>query len=65
MDLACERFEFCAEVTAKAARMGEAIVEVPILYRPRHIKEGKKLRASDGWETIQTLLRYRRWKPRP
>jgi glycosyltransferase involved in cell wall biosynthesis len=63
MGLTCERFEFCAEVTAKAARLGEKIVEVPILYRPRHLKEGKKIRAKDGWETIQTLLRYRRWEP--
>lgn len=63
MDLACERFEFCAEVTAKAARMGERIVEVPILYHPRHLSEGKKIRAKDGWETLRTLYRYRRWKP--
>lgn len=63
MELACERFEFCAEVTAKAARLGEPIVEVPILYRPRHMSEGKKIRARDGWETLQTLWRYRRWHP--
>ncbi len=64
MDLVCERFEFCAEVTAKAARLGERIVEVPILYHPRHLSEGKKIRARDGWETLQTLWRYRRWRPR-
>jgi len=63
MELQCERFEFCAEVTAKAARLGEPIIEVPILYRPRHISEGKKIRARDGWETLQTLWRYRGWRP--
>lgn len=63
MDLQCERFEFCAEVTAKAARMKEPILEIPILYRPRHLDEGKKIRAIDGLETIQTLLRYVRWQP--
>jgi len=63
MDLECERFEFCAEVTAKAARMKERIVEIPIVYMPRNMKEGKKIRAKDGWETIVTLLRYRRWRP--
>jgi glycosyltransferase involved in cell wall biosynthesis len=63
MELECERFEFCAEVTAKAARLGEPIVEVPIIYRPRHLSDGKKIRAKDGWETIQTLYRYRSWKP--
>jgi glycosyltransferase involved in cell wall biosynthesis len=64
MDLECERFEFCAEVTAKAARMKERIVEIPILYHPRRIGEGKKIRAKDGIETIRTLLRYIRWRPR-
>ncbi|MBD3163276.1 MAG: glycosyltransferase [Candidatus Eisenbacteria bacterium] len=64
MDLQCERFEFCAEVTAKAARMGVEIVEIPVLYRPRHMGEGKKIRAKDGWETIRTFFRYLRWNPR-
>lgn len=63
MGLECERFEFCAEVTAKAARLRLPIHEIPIAYRPRHIDEGKKIRARDGWETIRTLLRHRRWKP--
>ncbi len=63
MDLRCERFEFCAEVTAKAARMKERIIEIPIIYRPRHMNEGKKIRARDGIETILTLWKYRRWKP--
>lgn len=64
MELECERFEFCAEVTAKAARMRERIVEIPIIYRPRHMDEGKKIRAKDGIETILTLWKYRRWRPR-
>lgn len=64
MALQCERFEFCAEVTAKAARLRVPIVEVPILYRPRHLKEGKKIRARDGLETILTLIRYLWWRPR-
>lgn len=64
MDLACERFEFCPEVTAKAARLGVSIPEVPILYRPRTMSAGKKIRARDGLEAITTLLRYRRWRPR-
>jgi len=64
MELECERFEFCAEVTAKAARLRERIVEIPILYHPRHMNEGKKIRAKDGVETILTLWKYRRWRPR-
>jgi glycosyltransferase involved in cell wall biosynthesis len=63
MDLQCERFEFCPEVTAKAARLGARITEVPISYAPRSISEGKKIRWTDGWEAVETLWRYRRWTP--
>jgi len=57
--LACRRFEFCPEVTAKARRLGFRIHEVPVSYNPRGIADGKKIRARDGWEALWTLLRYR------
>jgi dolichol-phosphate mannosyltransferase len=57
--LECQRFEFCPEVTAKLCRMGEKIAEVPISYTPRSAVEGKKIRHSDGWQAIWTLIRYR------
>lgn len=57
--LECHRFEFCPEVTAKLSRMGEKIAEVPISYHPRSAVEGKKIRHSDGWQAIWTLVRYR------
>lgn len=57
--LRCRRFEFCPEVTAKLCRMGEHIAEVPIHYNPRSADEGKKIRHSDGWLAIWTLIRYR------
>ena len=57
--LECHRFEFCPEVTAKLCRMGEKIAEVPVSYVPRSAGEGKKIRHSDGWLAIWTLLRYR------
>jgi glycosyltransferase involved in cell wall biosynthesis len=59
MTLTCRRFEFCPEVTAKLCRMGERIQEVPIGYNPRSAVEGKKIRHSDGWLAIWTLVRYR------
>ena len=59
MQLECHRFEFCPEVTAKLCRMGEKIAEVPISYHPRSAVEGKKIRHSDGWLAIWTLIRYR------
>jgi hypothetical protein len=39
--------------------MGEKIAEVPISYNPRSAVEGKKIRHSDGWLAIWTLIRYR------
>src|SRR5437879_167316 len=57
--LQCQRFEFCPEVTAKLCRMGEKIAEVPVSYTPRSAGEGKKIRHSDGWLAIWTLIRYR------
>jgi glycosyltransferase involved in cell wall biosynthesis len=59
MLLECRRFEFCPEVTAKLCRSGEKIAEVPISYHPRSAVEGKKIRHSDGWLAIWTLIRYR------
>src|SRR5258706_7939760 len=58
IDLQCQRFEFCPEVTAKLCRMGETIAEVPIAYTPRSAGEGKKIRHADGWLAIWTLLRH-------
>ncbi len=62
--LACRRFEFCPEVTAKLRLLGYAIMEVPIRYNARGIAEGKKIRARDGFEALWTLVRYR-FAPRP
>ncbi len=59
LDLRCERFEFCPEVTAKVSRMGLKISERPIHYRPRSYSEGKKIGWRDGIEAIATLLRWR------
>jgi len=59
IELHCHRFEFCPEITAKLCRMGERIAEVPVSYNPRSAVEGKKIRHSDGWLAIWTLIRYR------
>jgi dolichol-phosphate mannosyltransferase len=59
LHLACRRFEFCPEVTAKARRLGYRIHEVPVGYNARGIAEGKKIRSRDGWEALWTLLKYR------
>jgi len=59
ISLECQGFEFCAEVTAKICRAGYRIVEVPIRYSPRSVREGKKISSKDGFVAIYTLLKYR------
>lgn len=59
MNLECTRFEFCPEVTAKAYRLGERILEVPIGYTPRTKAAGKKIRWTDAPDAFWTLLKYR------
>jgi len=59
INLRCERFEFCPEITAKVAKKKIKIVEVPISYSPRSGKEGKKIKWYDGVEAIWTLIKYR------
>ncbi len=57
--LTCTGFEFCPEVTAKVAKRGIRIREVPINYYPRSVEEGKKISWFDGIEAIWVLLKYR------
>lgn len=59
MNLVCNRFEFCPEVTAKAIRLKQNILEVPIHYEPRSKEAGKKIRWTDAPEAFWTLLRHR------
>jgi dolichol-phosphate mannosyltransferase len=59
LNLKSKRFEFCPEVTAKVKKRGEKILEVPISYYPRTLKEGKKIKFRDGLEAIWTLIKYR------
>lgn len=59
LDLRCEGFEFCPEVTAKLGKRKVAIAEVPIHYRARNIAEGKKVRWTDGVEALWVLVAHR------
>jgi len=63
--LDCLRFEFCPEVTAKVLRCGVRIREIPISYIGRTTREGKKIRWSDGFVALWTLVRFRFWRPPP
>lgn len=59
LDLKSKRFEFCPEVTAKVAKKGIEIYEVPISYDPRKRKEGKKIKWKDGIKAILILIKFK------
>lgn len=64
LPLVSERFEIEVEITAKIARSGARIVEVPTPYSPRTRAEGKKIKWRDGLIALWTILRHARWRPR-
>jgi len=59
MQITGKGFEFCHEFTAKAGKLKERIIEVPISYAPRSKTDGKKLRMSDGFAAYWTLIKLR------
>ncbi len=52
-------FETDHELTAKIVKRKIPILEVPIAYTPRSVREGKKIKASDGLIAMWTLLKFR------
>ena len=56
-----DRFGFEPEVTARVARLGCRIYEVPISYHGRTYAEGKKIGWRDGVSAIWTILRCNLW----
>lgn len=52
-------FEFEVEVTAKLLKAGYWIEEIPVSYKPRSKKEGKKICWVDALTAVLTLLRCR------
>jgi hypothetical protein len=55
------RFGFEPEITAKLARLGVRIYEVPITYHPRSWKQGKKIGIKDGIRAVWCILKYNLW----
>jgi hypothetical protein len=53
-----KRFGFEPEITAKIAKMGCRIYEVPISYWGRDYSEGKKVNWKDGFAAIYWILKY-------
>ena len=59
MPLRSRRFELEPEITAKIAKRGYRIFEVPISYYGREYHEGKKITGWDALPAIWTLIKYR------
>jgi glycosyltransferase involved in cell wall biosynthesis len=53
-----DRFGFEPEITAKIARGGWRIFEVPVSYYGRTYEEGKKIGWRDGVHALRCVLRY-------
>ena len=53
------RFDFEPEFTAKVLKRHIRIFEVPITFNPRDYSQGKKIRMSDAFWAMWTLLKYR------
>jgi glycosyltransferase involved in cell wall biosynthesis len=55
------RFGVEPELTAKFARLGCRIYEVPITYHGRTYKQGKKITWRDGLAALIHIIRFRFW----
>lgn len=56
--LRSNRFGMEPEITAKIAKRGWTVYEVPISYNGRRYSEGKKIGWKDGVSAINTILKY-------
>ncbi len=58
IDLEEDRFGFEPEVTAKLAKKGFRIYEVPVSYHGRTYAEGKKIGWKDGVRAVYAIVKY-------
>jgi glycosyltransferase involved in cell wall biosynthesis len=60
IELKAKGFEFEPEITSKLLKRGYGIIEIPIDYKGRDFKDGKKLRPiREGIKAVYYLLKYR------
>lgn len=52
-------FSFCPEVTTKLSNLSCPIIEVPISYTGREVKDGKKIRFKDAIIALITIFKYK------
>ena len=59
LGLSARRFDFEPEITAKLAKRGAKITELPITYSGRTASEGKKIKARDFFWALHVLFKNR------
>ncbi len=59
LNLKCNGFDFDTEVTAKILKLGNKVIEVPVNYYPRKKEDGKKIKWTDGFIALWSLLKFR------
>jgi len=60
MKFKTSRFDFDIELTAKLIKSGHKIIEVPISYKSRSVKDGKKIKFfRDGFKVFLAIVRFR------
>ena len=52
-------FSFCPEVNTKLSKLNEKIIELPIEYIGRSVKEGKKIKLQDAFHAIYVIFKYK------
>jgi glycosyltransferase involved in cell wall biosynthesis len=52
-------FSFCPEITTKLSNKKVTIKEIPVRYKGRNFKEGKKIKFSDGIDALLTIIKYK------
>jgi GT2 family glycosyltransferase len=56
----CNRFDFDFELVIKLLRKGYRPLEIPVNYKARSFKEGKKISVfRDSWNLLVTIIKYR------
>jgi SAM-dependent methyltransferase len=56
----CNRFDFDYELLIKLVRRGYRPIEIPVNYRSRSFKEGKKVNAfRDPWTWLRAIAKFR------
>lgn len=56
----CDRFDFDYELVIKLVRKGYRPIEIPVNYRSRSFKQGKKVDAfRDPWTWLRAIVKFR------